>query len=217
MECVNFQPPTSNSQSSQASTVSWELAVGSWELTSELWSPADGASRRGHRPREVRLPGLRCAGRVEPGEAEADLPVLRHGVSLPDQSLERRDRGDRSRQDAARTARFAAWLAGGEAQRALSELPGGDGVRPVARRAELRVLWIAGPGGLQGTQGPDQPAEPAAVSRGGHGRPRADPAMVREQVVRPGQAESAGARGHGARRLPAVLDVRRAGDVPVAC
>jgi hypothetical protein len=82
----------------------------------------------------------------------------------------------------------------------------------VAQNCE--ILWIAGPGGLQGTQGPDQPAEPAAVSRGGHGRPRADPAMVREQVVRPGQAESAGARGHGARRLPAVLDVRRAGDVP---
>jgi membrane protease subunit (stomatin/prohibitin family) len=110
----------------------------------------------------------------------------------------------------------AAWLAGGETQRTLSELPGGDGVRPVARRAELRILRVAGAGGLQGNQGSDQPAEPVAVSGRGYGRARADPAVVREQMVRSRKTESARAGRHGARRLPAVLDLRRAGHVSVA-
>src|SRR6185295_19968735 len=35
------------------------------------------------RPRETSLPGLRRAGRMEPGQAEAGVPVLRHRIPLP--------------------------------------------------------------------------------------------------------------------------------------
>ena len=162
------------------------------------------------------MPGLRRAGRVEPGEAEARVPVLRHRVAVPGQSRHRADRGDRSGQDAARAAGRAARLARREAQRAVPELPRGDGVRPDARRPELRVLRLTGAGGVRRDQGSDQPAEPAAVPRARHDRARADSPLVREQVVRAGQAEVARARRHRARRLPAVLDVRRAGELPVA-
>ena len=36
------------------------------------------------------MPGLRRAGRMEPGQAEADLPVLRNGVAVPHRSRDRK-------------------------------------------------------------------------------------------------------------------------------
>ena len=66
-----------------------------------------------------------------------------------------------------------------------------------------------------GDQGADPAAEPAAVHRHGRQRPRADPQVVREQVARARQAQEPGARRSRARRLHSLLDVRRAGRVPV--
>ena len=69
----------------------------------------------------------------------------------------------RSRQGAARAARRSARLAGREAHGPVPELQGGVGVRSGARRAELRLLRLAGARRLHGDQGADPAAEPAAV------------------------------------------------------
>ena len=61
------------------------------------------------------MPGLRRAGGVEPGEAEAGLPVLRHRVAVQRRRATGADRGARSRQGAARAAGRAARLADREA------------------------------------------------------------------------------------------------------
>ena len=110
----------------------------------------------------------------------------------------------------------AARLADRAAHRAVPELQGGDGVRPDARRAELRVLRLAGARRLPGDQGADPAAEPAAVQ----GRRETS---VREQIRRwyaskwlaPGTLKRTRARRHRPRRLHPVLDVRRAGALPV--
>ena len=75
------------------------------------------------------------------------------------------DPGDRSRRGAARDAGRPARLADRAPQRAVPELQGGDGLRPGARRPELRVLRLAGARGLPGDQGAHPAAEPAARSR----------------------------------------------------
>ena len=80
---------------------------------------------------------------------------------------DRRDRGARPRQGAARAARRGARLAGREADGPVPELQGRDGVRPRAGRPELRVLRLAGARRLHGDQGADPAAELAAV----HGQP----------------------------------------------
>ena len=102
-------------------------------------------------------------------------------------------------------------MAGRQADRAVPELQGRLGVRPGARRAELRLLRLAGARGLHGDQGADPAAGAAAVQGHRGAGPRADPPVVREQVVRAGQAEEQGARRSRARHLHPVLDVRRAG------
>ena len=171
-----------------------------------------------HRTREVPLPGLRCAGRVEPGEAEARVPVLRHGVAVPDQS------------------RRAAQIEEIDLVKTLRELPdslrGWQAEKRSVRCQSCRAVMVfdptrvaqncefCGSPALVDYEEIKEPISPQSllpfrVAR--YGRARADSPLVREQVVRAGQAEVARARGHGARRLPAVLDVRRAGDLPVAC
>ena len=84
----------------------------------------------------------------------------------------------------------AARLADREAHGAVPELQGGLGLRSRARRAELRVLRLAGARRLQGDQGADPAAEPAAVQGRRVAGARADPPLVREQVARAGRAEA---------------------------
>ena len=81
-------------------------------------------------------------------------------------------------------------LAGRKADRPVPELQGRLGLRPGARRAELRLLRLAGARRLPGDQGADPAAEPAAVHRHGRQRPRADSEVVREQVAGAGKLKS---------------------------
>ena len=173
-------------------------ARGAQQVPRELVIRARAMTRLSRRPvqvtargREIPVPGVRRAGGVEPGEAEAGVPVLRHRVAVPDRSRPPAQSPRAIWPTLRELPRHAARLAGGEAQRAVPELPGGDGVRPVARRAELRVLRIAGAGGLRRDQGSDQPAEPAAVPRARHERARSSiRRWYAQQVVRARQAAS---------------------------
>ena len=97
---------------------------------------------------------------------------------------------------AARAAGRGARLADRAPQRAVPELPGGDGLRPGARRAELRVLRLAGARRLRGDQGADPPAGRAAVPDRREPRARRHPPLVAQQVVRAGPARARGARRH---------------------
>ena len=170
------------------------------------------ATARPSRRRHARSMRARPAARRPSGTRPSRSSCARSAApSRRTRSIrDRRDRGDRSRQGAARAAGGAARLADRAAQRAVPELPRGDGVRSGARRPELRVLRVAGAGGLPRDQGADPPAEPAAVQGHRHARCARDPALVREQVVRAGRAEAPCARRHGARPLHPVLDLRRA-------
>ena len=137
-------------------------------------------------------PCAACGAQAEWNPSSQLLVCPFCGTAAPFQVDRRRDdRGARSREGAARPAGRRARLADREAHRPVPELQGGLGVRPRAGRTELRLLRIAGARGLRGDQGADPPAEPAAVQ--GHGRagPRADPAVVREQMARARTASSA--------------------------
>ena len=137
---------------------------------------------------------------MEPREAAARVPVLRHGVAVRDRPGIGHDRGDRSRRHAARAAGRAARLADGDAQRAVPELQGGDGVRPGSASARTASSAARRRWSLPGDQGAHQAAEPAAV-------PRAPRRQVRETIRRwyaskwfaPGALKLARARRHGAR------------------
>ena len=89
---------------------------------------------------------------------------------------------------AARAAGRGARLADRAPQRAVPELPRGDGVRPGARRPELRVLRLAGAGRLRRDQGADPAAGRAAVPDRREPRARRHPPLVAQQVVRAGTA-----------------------------
>ena len=113
------------------------------------------------RAREARVPGVRRAGRMESAKQKLVCPFC--GTESPhDRSRARESRRARSRA-ALRELPDGARLAEAAAQRAVPELQGGDGVRPGARRAELRVLRLAGAGRLPGDQVADSPEGRAAV------------------------------------------------------
>ena len=114
---------------------------------------------------------------MEPDQAETGLPVLRHRIAVPDRSRHRQGRGGRSGRDASRSARGRARLADRAAQRAVPELPRGDGLRGRSRRPELRVLRLAGARELRRDQGAD-PARTACC------RSSIDTARVRDDIRR---------------------------------
>ena len=90
------------------------------------------------------------------------------------------------------------------------------GLRSRARRAELRVLRLAGAGRLHGDQGADPAAEPAAVQ--GHASRRCASRFARwyaSKWLAPGALKTPRARRSRPRRLHPVLDLRRAGRLPV--
>ena len=159
---------------------------------------------------------LRRAGGVEPGQGRSSSARS----AAPSRRTSSTARPGRSRNSTSSkrcaSCRRPARLAGREAKRAVPELQGGDGLRPDARRPELRVLRLAGAGGLRGDQAARSARRACCRSRSRGAGARADPPLVREQVARAGQAASDGAGRHGARRVPAVLDVRRARRLPVA-
>ena len=159
--------------------------------------------------------GLWCAGAMEPGKAAARVPVLRLGGAVHRRRGDRCDRRARPRQGAARDSRPGSRLAGRKADRPVPELQGRLGLRPGARRTELRLLRLAGARRLSGDQGADPAAEPASVHRHGRQRPRADPQVVRQQVARAWQAQEPGPCRPRARCLHSLLDIRRAGRVPM--
>ena len=125
---------------------------------------------------EARLPGVRRAGRVESRQAEAGVPVLRHGVAVHRSTatgkIEELDLAAALREMPDDRAR----LADRAAHRPVPELQGRDGVRSGAGRAELRVLRLAGARRLRRDQVADPAAEPAAVQ--GHRN------RVRDQIRR---------------------------------
>ena len=89
-------------------------------------------------------------------------------------------------------------------------------LRPGARRPELRVLRLAGAGRLRGDQVADPAAEPAAVQ--GHARPRsatASGAGTASKWFAPGALKRKALVDQIEGPLRAVLDLRRAGPLPV--
>ena len=91
-----------------------------------------------------KFPCPACGAQAEWNPAKQKLVCPFCGTESPYQinPASGADRGDRSGQDAARAAGLAARLARGEAQRAVPELPRGDGVR--SRRASRRTASSAG-------------------------------------------------------------------------
>ncbi len=172
---------------------------------------SDAATRRGRDRRavEVRVPRVRRRGDLEPGEAAARLPVLRHRVA-GDAGGRRRDRRARPRERAARPRRRRARLAGGKAPGEVPELQRDLGARSVAAGAELRVLRFGAARALRGSEARLPSRERAAVQGERAAGPRPHPRVVRQALARALGAREEGADRHRARRLPAVLDVRRA-------
>ena len=161
------------------------------------------------------MPGLRRAGRVEPGQEAARVPVLRHRVPVRVRRRHREDPGTGPRQGAARDPRGGSRLEGRAAQRPVPELQGRHGVRPGTGRPELRVLRVAGPGRLRGDQVAHPAAERPPVQGDPERHPRQHPPLVREQVVRAERAEVEGARGPAQEPVRPLLDLRRAGALPL--
>ena len=157
---------------------------------------------------------MRCPGRVEPRQTEAGVPVLRHRVAVPGHR-HRRDPGTGPRPGAEGDARGRPGMADRDADGSVPQLQGGLRFRSRARRPALRVLRLARARRLQGDQVADTAAEPPALPRGGHRRPRTDSALVPEQVAGAGHPEIPRAGRYGEGRLHPVLDLRRAGRVPL--
>ena len=168
-------------------------------------------------PREARVPGLRRAGRVESRPSRSwcarsaersrrtrsiastgkvvELDLVKALRELPDE--------ERGWQTARRSVQ-------------CQSLPRGHGVRSGARRPELRVLRLAGARRLPGDQGADPPAGRAAVQDRREPRARRHPPLVAQPSgSRPGRLARRRARRHGSQPLHSVLDLRRAGALPV--
>ena len=147
--------------------------------------------RRYRRAREARLPGVRRAGGVEPGQAEARLPVLRHRVAVHDRSQRPAQIDELDLvEGAARAAGRGARLADREAHRAVPELQGGHRCS-IPTRVGQNCEFCGSPAlvDYKEIKAPIRPQSllPFKVTRVAGAR--ADPPLVREQVARAGQAE----------------------------
>ena len=153
---------------------------------------------------------------MESRETGAGLPVLRHRRRRSTiDAATGADRGAGSRHRAARASRRDARLAGREAVGAVPELQGGLGLRSRSRRTELRLLRLAALVAYTEIKAPIRPESllPFKVTE----------AQVREQIRRwyaskwlaPNRLKSKRARRSRARRLHPLLDLRRAGRLPV--
>ena len=136
------------------------------------------------------LPGVRRAGGVDPVQAEARVPVLRYRGAVRGRQGHGQGAGARPGVGAALDPGRRPRLADRPPQRAVPELQGGDGVRPGARRSELRVLRLPRAGRLPGDQVADPAAEPASFQGDGGADSRAHARLVRRALVRPGQAQA---------------------------
>ena len=149
------------------------------ELRREKWPT------RSPRTREARVPGVWRAGRVEPGEAEAGLPVLRHRVAVPDRS--RAPARSPSSISSPRCASCPDDERGWQTERRSVQCQSCRAVMVFdagACRTELRVLRLAGARRLRRNQGADSSAGRAAVSHRHQPRARRHPPLVAQQVVR---------------------------------
>ena len=158
-----------------------------------------------------------CGAQAEWNPAKQKLVCPFCGTESPyhDRSRAGQSRRARSGEGAARAAGRGARMADRAAQRAVPVVPRGHGVRSGARRPELRVLRLAGARRLPGDQGADPSAGRAAVQDRREPRARRHPALVAQPVVRARTTGDRRARRHHPQPLHSVLDLRRAGALPV--
>ena len=195
-------------------------ADGKWRVIGYLIAdeaPGDVVSSPRRKPSaiaEVRLPGVRRRSGLESGEAEARLPVLRHRVAGASSPRDGRDRRARSRRGAARrspTTRAAGRRT--SAQVKLPELQRDLGARSRAPGAELRVLRLGAARPVRGDEARVPAGERAAVhgDRRAAGARRASARGTASCGLRRSALKRRALTDTVQRRLPAVLDVRRAG------
>ena len=167
-------------------------AIGAERVPGALIQPADHADVSARRPREIPVRRLRRTGRVESLEADAGLLVLwnRHAVL---RRSGRRDRRARSRQGAARDSRRGAGWHDGAPLRPVPELQGR--VRSSIRRASAEHCDFCGSPKLlpyEEIKAPIRPQSLLPFKVAESARPRADPAVVHEQVARAEQPPAGG-------------------------
>ena len=177
------------------------------------YSDSVTASARVDRERraiEVRLSRMRRRGHVEPGERPSSC-ARSAAPSPPPSWTRRRDRRARSPRRTARSAGRCRRGGDGEAPSQVPELQRDLGARSVPPGPELRILRLRAARALRRDDARASPGKRAAVHAQRDRSARSHSRVVSEAVARAVGAREKGADRHGARRLPAVLDFRRAG------